>query len=412
MNQKLSFSLFIMMWTFAGLAQDVVFEKSFKQSSTLFKKVISNLEQYEVQIIYSQIDRDQNGTPSLISHQFNVDKNRYFYPASTVKMPVACYALEKLNEMNDARITQNTPIAFGANLPPQYPFLVDTTAKNNQITLNHLIKKVFLVSDNEAYNMLYAFCGQEDINDRLRQKEYPNTKITSRVGAGAFTFADNACSNPYLFYQGDDILKMNPGQCNATSYADLRLDNCAKGNGYYRGKELIKQPFNFCDKNALPLPVLHDMLVSIVLPDAVSDSKQLNITNEQRRELLSMMSERPRESKYPSYDSEYYDSYVKYFMVGDRKEVMPTGLRIFNKVGCAYGYLIDVAYIVDLDQSLEFVLAAVIHVNENGIYNDDTYEYDEVGVPFLAELGRLFYQYEMTRTHTFDVKPLRKLVYD
>ena len=31
---------------------------------------------------------------------------------------------------------------------------------------------------------------------------------------------------------------------------------------------------------------------------------------------------------------------------------------------------------------------ATISVNENMIYNDDIYEYDEIGIPFLAALGR------------------------
>ena len=28
-------------------------------------------------------------------------------------------------------------------------------------------------------------------------------------------------------------------------------------------------------------------------------------------------------------------------------------------------------------------------------YNDDNYEYDEIGLPFLAKLGKLVYDYEM-----------------
>jgi len=35
--------------------------------------------------------------------------------------------------------------------------------------------------------------------------------------------------------------------------------------------------------------------------------------------------------------------------------------------------------------------------NGNGIFNDGVYEYDELGVPFLAELGRQVYQHELKR---------------
>ena len=106
----------------------------------------------------------------------------------------------------------------------------------------------------------------------------------------------------------------------------------------------------------------------------------------------------PRESLYPAYDTEeYFDGYVKFFMYGDGKEPMPDRIRILNKVGQAYGYLTDNAYIVDLDNGVEFMLTAVISVNENRIFNDDNYEYEEIGMPFLANLGRVIYDYELER---------------
>ena len=110
------------------------------------------------------------------------------------------------------------------------------------------------------------------------------------------------------------------------------------------------------------------------------------------------MSMLPRECPHPTYDPEtYYDSYVKFFLFGDSKERMPADVRIFNKVGLAYGYLVDNAYIVDLEANVEFLLTAVLLVNDNGIFNDGVYEYDEVGFPFLAELGRVIHEYERKR---------------
>ncbi|MEL6562013.1 MAG: hypothetical protein AAFQ94_27750, partial [Bacteroidota bacterium] len=74
----------------------------------------------------------------------------------------------------------------------------------------------------------------------------------------------------------------------------------------------------------------------------------------------------------------------------------------------AYGYLIDNAYIVDFDNGVEFMLSAVIHVNENRIFNDGVYEYDSIGFPFMAQLGQQIYQLELKRNR--QVKPdLRKL---
>jgi hypothetical protein len=55
------------------------------------------------------------------------------------------------------------------------------------------------------------------------------------------------------------------------------------------------------------------------------------------------------------------------------------------------------AYIIDFEKKIEFVLGAVIYVNENEILNDGLYEYETVGYPFMRDLGRVFYEYELKR---------------
>ena len=61
----------------------------------------------------------------------------------------------------------------------------------------------------------------------------------------------------------------------------------------------------------------------------------------------------------------------------------------------------DNAYIVDFERGVEFLLTAVVSVNENGIFNDGKYQYDEVGFPFLAQLGQVVYDYEVARERAF-----------
>jgi len=43
------------------------------------------------------------------------------------------------------------------------------------------------------------------------------------------------------------------------------------------------------------------------------------------------------------------------------------------------------------------MLSVVIYVNADGILNDNKYEYDETGYPFLYQLGQLIYRYELQR---------------
>jgi len=62
--------------------------------------------------------------------------------------------------------------------------------------------------------------------------------------------------------------------------------------------------------------------------------------------------------------------------------------------------LIDAAYLVDFEKNIEFMLSAVIYCNSDGVLNDDKYDYDSVGLPFMKNLGRLIYDHELKRPRT------------
>ena len=80
---------------------------------------------------------------------------------------------------------------------------------------------------------------------------------------------------------------------------------------------------------------------------------------------------------------------------------MPEHVRVFNKVGWAYGFLTDVSFVVDFKNKVEFMLAATLYVNEDEILNDNKYEYKTVGWPFLREVGQRVYEYELQRPRKF-----------
>ena len=72
-------------------------------------------------------------------------------------------------------------------------------------------------------------------------------------------------------------------------------------------------------------------------------------------------------------------------------------IKIFNKIGLAYGFAIDNAYVADLENDIEFFLTAVIYSNSNEVMNDNVYDYENISIPFLSELGRKIYDYELKR---------------
>jgi uncharacterized alpha/beta hydrolase family protein len=107
------------------------------------------------------------------------------------------------------------------------------------------------------------------------------------------------------------------------------------------------------------------------------------------------MQKLPREQGYDP--KIYYDSYGKFLWFGDTKKQLPKHIKIYNKVGYAYGTLTDCAYIEDRKNNLSYFVTATILVNQNGIFNDNNYEYDSIGIPFLAKLGRQIHTYEKYR---------------
>jgi len=89
-------------------------------------------------------------------------------------------------------------------------------------------------------------------------------------------------------------------------------------------------------------------------------------------------------------------------MYGSHKDdVVNPNIRIFNKVGDAYGFLLDNAYIVDFSTGVEFMLTTVLLCNNDEVFNDDHYDYATVGFPFMKNLGQLIYDFESTRPRKY-----------
>ncbi|HEY9261986.1 MAG TPA: hypothetical protein VIP81_28695, partial [Chitinophaga sp.] len=144
---------------------------------------------------------------------------------------------------------------------------------------------------------------------------------------------------------------------------------------------------------------LHDILRSIIFPDAVTNQQRFRLTEEDYRFLYQCMSQYPEESTDPIYDPEqYYQAYTRFLLFGGEKDsLIPAHIRIFNKPGWAYGFLTDTAYIVDFANNTEFLLSASIFVNTSGILGDDQKAFEETGKPFLKALGEIVYAAEVER---------------
>lgn len=367
-----------------------------ENASPALKSVLAQPDTFRYQLIYTRIDRDKNNKPSFTHYYLNVDKNRYFNPASTVKMPLAFLALEKLNRLKKTGVGKYTTMLTDSAAPPQTTVLSDTSAKNGLPSVAQYIRKIFLVSDNDAYNRLYEFLGQQYINETLHKKGYRDMRITRRFVR--MNEEENRLTNPVRFM--DESGKLLYAQPAARSKFQFNFSQRNLiGQAYYdRDEKLVAEPMDFTTHNNAPLADLQQLLQSVLFPSSVPAKQRFDLTEDDYRFLYRYMSELPSESQFPKYDtSEFFDSYTKFFFFRAGKEKIPPHIRSFNKTGWSYGFLTDVCYIVDFKHNVEFMLSGNIYVNKDGVLNDNKYEYDETGYPFFKEVGNIIYNHELKR---------------
>lgn len=365
-----------------------------------FSTVMQDVEKYRPQIIYTQIDRDENNKPTFRSYSYRLDSSQYFYPASTVKLPTAALALEKLNRLDVPGLTRDTTMLTGVATDTQTPASEDPTSPTGLPTIASYIRKVLLVSDNDAFNRLYEFVGQKDLNESLRHKGYQNSRIFHRLEV-ARNFESNRMTNPVVFVEGDYVVYEQDAQVSDADYeADAAI---LLGRAEIVDGELLERPKDFAVNNEFALQDLHDVVQALIFPDDVAQERRFDLNDDDYQFLYRNMSGYPGESGIGAYSdaAKYPQGYVKFLMVGGSAPTIPDNIRIFNKPGDAYGFMTDCAYVVDYENGVEFLLAATLYTNDNEIFNDDNYEYDEIALPFLRDLGLAIYELELKRERQF-----------
>jgi hypothetical protein len=390
-----------------ALLMDIVSDDPF------LKNIINNSKEYNVQIMYTKIDRNTSNIPKFSTYNIDADPDFYFYPASMVKMPIAFLALQKINELQ----------AKGIFIDKYSTMLTDTSTENQTAVYNdpttidgkpciaQYVKKIFLTSDNDASNRLYEFLGQEYIISNLQRLGFKSAEILHRL-AISLPFEENKITNPIKFLDSNgNLIYTQPAVTNSRKYSKR---NDFRGVGYMSNDTKVEKAFNFSQKNRLSLTDMHGIIKAVVFPESVEEKNRFNLTIEDRNFLLQYMSQLPKESNYPSYNpKEVWDNYVKFNLFGSDKKAMPSNIRVFNKVGYAYGYFTDASYIVDFENNVEFLLSATIYANKDGIFNDDKYDEEDIAMPFFKKLGEAIYNFELKRkkTNAPDLSAF-KMVYD
>ncbi|WP_343534469.1 serine hydrolase [Pedobacter sp.] len=396
-------SLFLLISANAMAQQtDTVFLKQLLESKPeLFSGVLNHPNKNEVQIMYTQVNRDKNNKPSFKTFSYRINPTHYFYPASTVKLAAVIFALEKINELKVKGLDANSTMITDTAFTGQTPVTEDKTAANGKPSIAHYIKKVLLTSDNDAYNRLFEFVGRAEMNAKLKKYGMTESRILNRLAIGDGGEREKN-TNPIRFYNGDVLVYSQPAQYDPKNYP-LELTNLIVGVGYMDSKEqLVNKPYSFENKNVFTIKDQQSLMRRLMAPEAFAAKDRFNLSPADYQLIYTYMSKLPTESDYPKYDAkEFWPTYAKMLYYGrDKNAMIEPNIRIFDKYGDSYGFIIDNAYIVDFKNGVEFFLTAVVQSNEDGIYNDGKYEYETVCYPFMKNLGRSIYEYELQRKKT------------
>lgn len=363
-----------------------------------FAGVLNHPNKNEVQIMYTQVDRDKDNKPSFKSFGYRLNPNHYFYPASTVKLAAVIFTLEKLNELNIEGLTAYSTMLTDTAFKGQTAVTTDMSAKDGKPSLAHYIKKVLLTSDNDGYNRLFEFVGRAEMNAKLKKYGFTNSRILNRLAIGDSGETERN-TNPIRFYNNDKLVYTKPAQRDANDYP-LPLTNLIVGIGYMDAKDnLVNKPYSFENKNVFTIEDQQHLMMKLMAPEAFPAAERFNLKQEDYKLIYTYMSKLPTESDYPKYDAkEFWPAYAKMLYYGrDKNAAIEPKIRIFNKYGDSYGFIIDNAYFVDFENKVEFFLTAVVQSNEDGIYNDGKYEYETVCYPFMKNLGQTIYEHELKR---------------
>lgn len=397
----ISFQICCLLLSLSACAQnDNYLSQLMVQYPDKFRHVLLNSEVYEVQIIYTQINRDAKNNPSFKEYTYRENANKFFSPASFVKAPILGLSLEKLNEIKKTGVNKWARMGFGADYPCQTELKGNDTEDKEFPCMTRFVEGILAVSENEAYSRLYEFLGQRYIYEHLEKKGYTNTRILRR-----FTDCNteqNRHTNPVYFYdQKGKLLYTQPSQTNEKPIASLFGAGSQVVKHYAQDLTEFSETFDFDYENFVSLRDMHDMFAALMMPEAVASQKRFNLSQSDYKLLWYGMGMFPHEARLKKYDykEKFFPAYKKYLYYGRKENTqLQPDLRIFNMVGWWNGYVADCAYIVDFEKKIEFFVSAVIYTTKSKGTDTEFNDYHKICFPFMADVGKLLYEHEEKRS--------------
>jgi len=348
--------------------------------------IVERAREHRLQVLVSVPVVDERGRVTLQRSHFG-DAKRYFYPASSIKL---CGAVAMLQQLNAHNREHGTALGLDSKLVIEPRFAGDrriaadaSNVDDGVLTVRHALRKMLIVSDNAAYNHCFELCGPDGLNRAMWAAGLTSTQLWHRL------------SESHPLSENRQTRTVRVGDVTfAERDAPIELSNAAFtarrfGDGYLSGGRKVDGPMSFDQKNAISLYDLQDLMVEVVRPEVDTGKRGFpGLGVSQREFLVAAMSQLPRASRNPRF-ADVDPHYCKFVWGGVSRVVPSEHLRIYNKVGRAYGFSIENAYVEDRRDGSGFFLSIVVYTNPDGILNDDRYGYEEIADPFVEAVGEL-----------------------
>ena len=354
---------------------------AFKKDDFL-RRILKDKDKYEIQILYTEVSKNTLGQTEFSDFQFQLNDQKYFYPASTIKLPITVMTLSKINELR--AVGSNISLKSKINLS-----LINNKkeiiVKDSITSFQNLIADVFLVSDNSASNVLIDFIGYNYFNSSMSNLGFENTYLNHKFNPDPFIDSSWIITNI-----DNDTISSDKNKITVSASSDI--SNLKKGNKRFINGEIINEPLDFFSKNRSSLTDMHNIIKNLIYPEVTLSKFNLNVEDyDFIRYWMSRFTFEDLGAKYIG-DEKFFNSYNKFFIHGMDTILNNTDIRVYNKIGQAYGTSTDSAFIKNYKEGVEFFLTATIYTNENKVINDNIYEYKETAIPFLSKLSKAIYK--------------------
>ena len=354
------------------------------KSDPYLKEIIKDKEDYEIQVMLTKVNHD-NTKIDFQNYKYQHDENQYFYPASTIKLPIVVLTLKKINELRSkgSDITLKSKIILN-NVDNYSNFKLQDSITSFQ----NLIADIFLVSDNSASNILIDFIGYNYFNDEMQNAGFDRTYLNHKFNPDPYFNSTWQISD----LDNNIISSINDNQ--KIIKADDKINGLDKGERRYFNGEILDESLNFSEKNRFSITDMHNLIKYIFYPEIFDKANTFNLNVEDYdfiRYWISRFTYEDIGEKFIG-DEKFFETYNKFFIHGDEQSVSNEQIRVYNKIGQAYGTSIDNGLIKNYQNNVEFILTSTIYTNKNKVINDNLYEYDDIAEPFLAKLSRAIYK--------------------